>query len=154
MYGSVTDAPRRVGRHGYHTVRTYKGKGAWISDDTPRYITERVVAYTDADAIAEGLTDMVDEVFTFGLFEEIVADVLEAQEYDYEDWRHQYALRLNWYIDQGFDVTRELSHDESLPSEFTWQEAGFAYSCNHGCKRYTDGFVYIAHHNSNYGCHR
>jgi hypothetical protein len=103
MYGSVTDAPRRAKSHGYLTVRGYKGEGAWISDDTPRYITERLVSLTDADAIAEGLADMEDEAYTFGLFEEVEAAYFEESPYDLYERFQADLQNMEWDLAEHWD---------------------------------------------------
>lgn len=141
---SKTDHVRIMGTHRVgHAPRSWRdmGKGDRIDYGTPRHVKRRLLLFTDSVAISEGLDDLEyldwwDESW---------------YESDLDDYERDHADALNRLFDEGYDSTKELSHTQSLPSG-DWRESGFGHSCNYGCKEYTDGYVYIVHHNSNYGC--
>ena len=144
MYDSRTIKPTLPGRHGHMTVHAYRGKGRWISDDTPRRITENVLSYTDADAIAEGLADMVDETFTFGLFEEVEAQVYEEDPYDlYERFQAdlqnaEYDMAEHWDDDDWFDPYFVDPEPEPEPLLYDCDGPGMCHICTPGLDSYLD----------------
>lgn len=134
MYGSVTDAPRRAKSHGYITERYYKGEGRWISDDTPKYITERVLYYTDADAIAEGLADLDEEreeqaYLDCEAFDWMEANILEMPESDYE---RRLAEAYNSVLDAMFDEDMDVYADMFEEPMYDCDGPGMCHICTPG----------------------